>query len=1029
MHPTRIRDTIMKTKLFTLLFLLLTNKGIIFADAIGDFYYKLNSSTKTAVVYGYHRGSAKDEIIIPSTVDYTYYNSTLQKNVTEVYIVTGIEGGVFDDVTYISSINVPSTVTSIGSTAFLNVPNVIYSGSASGSPWGAKCVNGVTEGWLVFSDESKTQLMACSSSATGEVSIPNSVVNIAKEAFYSCRGISSLIIGTNVETIGYEAFEDCSNVTSVTIHSNALLNCGRSLPDDVFEHSPITEYILGEEITSIGNDAFSGGSQITSINIPNNVTSIGDKAFSWCTKLESINIPTSVQSIGEAAFEYCKLLSDIEIPNANIGAEAFQSCDSLKFVVIGDGTIEIGYEAFEYCRNLKSVIIGDGVTDIGGYAFQSCDSLSTLILGNSVTHIRENAFEYCNLSSVKFPASIERVDGYAFGDLESATFYNSTNYVEDDSFGYIDTLNICMTDSTRSYRNLLGYLTDNYRFRNAPNINVIQGSTRIEKGVFDGNKVVERVTVAAGVDTIPKRAFANCTNLREVIIGTSQIAEGSSSPKKMPKKECCCDADGVCYCDVDDKAFNECVNLKSIVFLDKVRSIGNSVAAGIKSLESITLNEGLNTIGQAAFAGCGLTSVTIPSSVTSIGYLAFENNPHLINVDMKCSTLACQEQGGAYGQFANCPNIETVKIKMEKDMSPNERTPKLAGITGVFGSGSIGNWKTLEFYEGSTLADVGDGENTSDMPNLETLRLANSIIEITNYSFAGVSKLRKVTLPSSLKVIGCGVFTKSGLKKISISEGVQEIPGEFCMGSEELEKVTFGSQISNIRFCAFQNCKKLKQIHTNRITPPEIDDYTFCYSDGVNKKDITVHVPKKAVDNYVYDSNNPSWSDFYICSGNDIQSVTLPSNTPQTEVQKTAASVSVPSIPSATYGTFTVTNKKDNSTRETEFTGWGSGFDFAPRRGLSHVNEESTGVQGLKFTMRELAPNTTYDYSIALYDIDENLLEEFTGAFTTGEEENPGEAIEQINQQSSNNQKLIKNGQILILRGDKTYTIDGRVVY
>ena len=109
-------------------------------------------------------------------------------------------------------------------------------------------------------------------------------------AFFNCRGLTSVTIGNSVTSIGSNAFSGCSSLTSVTI------------PDNV---------------TSIGSDAFFGCSGLTSVTIPNSVTSIAGSAFYGCSRLTSITIPDSVTSIGIVAFKGCSRLRTIRISAIN----------------------------------------------------------------------------------------------------------------------------------------------------------------------------------------------------------------------------------------------------------------------------------------------------------------------------------------------------------------------------------------------------------------------------------------------------------------------------------------------------------------------------------------------------------------------------------------------------------------------------------------------------------------------------------------------------------------------------------------
>ena len=125
------------------------------------------------------------------------------------------------------------------------------------------------------------------SKPTGDLTIPGSVTyggisypvtKLGVNAFRSCTGLTSVIIGNSVTSIGQGAFYDCNGLTSVTIPNS---------------------------VTSIGDDAFSDCRGLKSVTIPNSVTSIGGSAFYGCNGLTSVTIPNSVTSIGGSAFYDC----------------------------------------------------------------------------------------------------------------------------------------------------------------------------------------------------------------------------------------------------------------------------------------------------------------------------------------------------------------------------------------------------------------------------------------------------------------------------------------------------------------------------------------------------------------------------------------------------------------------------------------------------------------------------------------------------------------------------------------------------
>ena len=138
----------------------------------------------------------------------------------------------------------------------------------------------------------------------------------------------------------------------------------------------------GKAVTEIGEfaDASSDNGYnkiLTEIIIPNSVTSIGDSAFRNCTSLTTISIPDSVTSIGYSAFASCDSLTSITIPDSvtSIGEYAFEYCDSLTSITIPDSVTSIGSYAFSDCTSLTTISIPDSVTSIGSRPFYDCDSL------------------------------------------------------------------------------------------------------------------------------------------------------------------------------------------------------------------------------------------------------------------------------------------------------------------------------------------------------------------------------------------------------------------------------------------------------------------------------------------------------------------------------------------------------------------------------------------------------------------------------------------------------------------------------
>ena len=263
------------------------------------------------------------------------------------------------------------------------------------------------------------------------IAIPDSVTDIGEFAFYHCTGLKSITIGENISAIGANAFAECRG--EIVINS-------KEIEMDYPFHSVALDYswligakfrrvTLGDNITSIGNYAFSRLETIEQVIIPEGVTSIGDYAFCSCRELRDITIPDSVDYIGEGAFENCSSLTTITIPAgvADIRDYAFLGCYLLKNIVVADenhtydsrGGCNAIIETDENCllMGCSSTTIPASVSDIAPFAFCNDPCLSSIVIPNSVRRLDVSIFANCpNLRSVSIGSGVTSIDFESFVD-------------------------------------------------------------------------------------------------------------------------------------------------------------------------------------------------------------------------------------------------------------------------------------------------------------------------------------------------------------------------------------------------------------------------------------------------------------------------------------------------------------------------------------------------------------------------------------------------------------------------------------
>jgi hypothetical protein len=383
-------------------------------------------------------------------------------SVTIANSVTSIGDYAFQDCSNLTSVIFGNGVTSIGDVAFSrcsSLTSVIFSGSITSvginafyaTAWYDKQPNGLIyidkvaykyKGTMVENTDivikngtttiTREAFYGCSGLTS--VDIPNSVTSIGTSAFSGCSGLTSVTIPESVTSIGYNVFNGCTGLTSVTLNSNAIVSKAYTYSDNIKNifGNQVKEYVLGDDVTSIGSYAFYGCSGLTSVNIPNSVTSIGEYAFYSCSGITSVTIGNSVTSINSYAFSNCRGLTKVIV--SNIAAwcripfpDAFANPlyyahhlysdenTEITELVIPDGVTSIGDYSFSGCSGLTSVTIPNSVTSIGDYSFSGCSGLTSVYV-NWATPINISADVFSNRQNANLYVPASSKDVYAAAD-------------------------------------------------------------------------------------------------------------------------------------------------------------------------------------------------------------------------------------------------------------------------------------------------------------------------------------------------------------------------------------------------------------------------------------------------------------------------------------------------------------------------------------------------------------------------------------------------------------------------------------
>ena len=538
------------------------------------------------------------------------------------------------------------------------------------------------------------------------ITIPDSVTSIGGSAFEWCTGLTSIEIPEGVTSIGEFVFFGCYKLTEVFLENGSKLTSGNlgvnesiigtywnegdltwtltadgtltisgtgamkdySYDSPACDNSNIKKVVIEEDVTSIGDSAFSYCSSLTDITIPGSVTSIGNDAFSWCTSLTGITIPSSVTSIGNGAFSGCSSLTDITIPSSvtSIGESAFESCTDLTNITIPKSVTSIGSNVFDGCTALTEVLLeggstltsenfgevankvvirwnednltwtltADGTLAISGTgamkeygagsspAAQKKDSVKKVVIEDGITNIVDFAFFDCTvLESIEIPGSVASIGNFAFCSC------------------------IRLTDIT-----IPGSVTSigDYAFLNCTgltSINIPEGVTSIGNYAFMSCDGLTSITIPKSVTSIGGNVFNGCTALTEVLLEGGSTLTSESFGKVADKVVTRWNEDNLTWTLTADGT----MTISGSGAMKDYDIVDSPATQKKDNVKKVVIQEGITSIGKYAFSVCrNLASIEIPSSVTSIGNDAFSACSNSPEITVPCdSTLKKDAFGNA----------------------------------------------------------------------------------------------------------------------------------------------------------------------------------------------------------------------------------------------------------------------------------------------------------------------------------------------------------------------------------------------
>lgn len=765
--------------------------------------------------------SAITNIVIPASVteigNYTFNNSSVAsvtfegtslsslgtyafkgcKDLVSINLPEGLtELGkeVFINCTSLTEIVLPSTLRTIGESAFEGCENLVE----------AELLPGITSiGESAFSGCTKLE----------SVTIRATLAEIGANAFANCPNLSFEIDEQNTSFviengIMYDAMQtEIVSIVSLPEGAVDIPDTVSSIPAGAFAGSLITSITLPESITEIGNGMFENCVNLEEVILKGRVTSIGARAFQNCTALKSFEVGRYVESIGANAFENCTSLETLTfesngVTDLQISTYAFANCTSLGSVTFpyrlrnSGSNMGVGNYSFENCTSLKSVSFEESSSgsftvglSLGSYSFSGCTGLITVSLPDYLT----NTSEYHGGGGSGGTTYYASIGSYAFQNCSKLSTID---------FG--DTIN----ETTR-------YLIGDYAFRNCMSLTTLRLPDKLDLSdtgnyAFNGCSNLSSVSLpAAGRskstamndDLAVERVFAGCHALATVEIRESFDTMRYKDSENETYRE---DNRG----QVGDSWFRNCIGLTTVTFTNpaSLYTIRTGAFMNCSKLTNFELPEGLAELGGAVFAGCSsISSMTLPEGLVTLGTTTFSLNNIYQGIGIFTGTaitslvIPSTVTSIAPGAFTGCA-LQSLTV-----------APAAEGATAAYVAEN-----NVLYNADKTLLVAYASSNTE-------FTIPASVTEIEEYAFSG-SAIENITIPATVQYIGEGafsdcidlttvVFEGSVGVRVSVSTTYQNQLADFMFaGCTSLESVTLPEDLEVIGASAFDGCGSLTSI-------------------------------------------------------------------------------------------------------------------------------------------------------------------------------------------------------------------------
>jgi len=500
--------------------------------------------------------------------------------------------------------------------------------------------------------------------------------------------------------------------------------------------------------------------------------------------------------------------------------------------------------------------------------------------------------------------------------------------------------------------------------------------TSINQDAFYGCSKLGSINLPEGLTTISQRAFYNC-NLSSITIPSTVNSMGKNVFNGNPLQTITWNAVRCEFSSSEYAPFNNAtLQVTSFTFGNQVQLVPQYVCYGMNLLDTIVLPASVTSLGTYAFAFCtGLKSINLPATQKTLPTSIFEGCSGLESIELP-ATLTTINQDAFYGcsklGSINLPEGLTTINQRAFQNCKLESVTIPSTVTSIGSSAFKGNpTKSVTWLPANCSISTGDNAPFySTSSKITSFVFGDSVKTIPGYLCYQMNKLDSVALPASVTSIGTYAFAFcTALKNFEFPKGIKTVATSVLEGCTGLEDVIIPASVSTINQDAFYNCSKLMSIHNYAITPQAIPSRAV---NNVNKQTCILYVPMDYINLY---QTADVWKEFTNIIGvaTDLQF----------EDQ----------IINLTY------LKADSTLHYMESQTWA-------------VPHEPY-IEGFTFEGWQVLPGMLSD-GIRLRAV-----------YTSN---TPTKAPEVYINPANPTQKLIRNGNVYILRDDKIYTIQGQTV-